>query len=124
MLDISKPGQSGGFVRSIMPDGHLHLQRVTTVAKALRNEHSRLFANQESGAISVAADVIRADRQVSTLKALDAMDVEAWIKDTMLDNGVALFGCHVAGAETYDCWCEREALRLELTVPGGLNMNV
>ncbi len=102
MLDTSKPSQSSRLVRSIVPDGHLHLQCVTTVAKILRNEHSRLFAKQESSAISVAADVIRADRQVSTLKALDAMDVEAWVKDTVFDNGVTLFGCHAAGAETYD----------------------
>ena len=103
MLDTSKPSQSSRLVSSIMPDGHLHLQRITTVAKILRNEHRRLFINQESSAISVATDVIRADRQLRTLQTLDAMDVEAWIKDAVLDNGVAFLGCHAAGAETYHC---------------------
>ena len=80
-----------------MPDKHFHLQCVTTVTKIFGDEHSRLSANQKSNAISVTVDVIRADRQVRTLETLDTMDVEAWIKDTVLKNRVALFGCDAAG---------------------------
>lgn len=83
-----------------MPNRHLHLQRITTIPQILGYKHSRLLANQERRAISVAADIIRADGQVSDFEALDAMDVEARVEDTVLDDAVAFFGCHAAGAET------------------------
>ena len=82
-----------------MPNRHLHLQRITTISQILRNKHSRLLANQERSAISVAADIIRADRQVSAFEAFDAVDVEAGVEDAVLDDGVAFFGCHAAGAD-------------------------
>jgi hypothetical protein len=68
---------------------------------------SRERKSRETYAESVAADVVRADRQVADLQALDTVDVQALVKNTVLDDRVAALGCHAAGSER---------------VPGGLDM--
>lgn len=102
MRDRSKSRRASSLIRTLVPDRHLHLQRIATIAWILCNKHSRLFADQQRSATSIATDVIRADRQVSALEALDAMDVEARVEDAVFDDGVALFRRHTACAETWD----------------------
>ena len=46
--------------------------------------------------IRVAAHIVRANTQVSHLEALNTVDIQALIEDTMLDDAVALLGCHGA----------------------------
>jgi hypothetical protein len=43
---------------------------------------------------SVAPDIVRADRQISNLEILDAVDIEALIEHTMLDDAVTLLWSH------------------------------
>lgn len=50
-------------------------------------------------AIGVAAHVIRADRKVSNLQALDVVDVQTLVEHAVLDRRVAFFRCHAAGPE-------------------------
>jgi hypothetical protein len=57
--------------------------------------------------IGVTSNVVRADGQVRNLQALDAVDVEALIEHTVLDDAVTLLGGHGARAER---------------VPGGLDV--
>jgi hypothetical protein len=47
----------------------------------------------------VAADVVRADREIRDLQVLNAMDIQSLIQDTMLDNAVALSRAHRACAQ-------------------------
>lgn len=84
-----------------MPHRHLHLQRVATVPEVLRDQHSRLLANQQRRAVSVAADVVGADGQVGAFEAFDAVHVEAFVQDAVFDDGVAFAGGHGARAETW-----------------------
>jgi hypothetical protein len=49
--------------------------------------------------IGVASDIVRANGQVRNLQALDAVDVEALVEHTVLDDAVALLGGHGARAE-------------------------
>lgn len=78
---------------------HLHVKSGATVSKILARKHSALLANEERSAVSVAADVVGADGQISNLEALDAVDVEALVEHTVLDDGVAVPGGHGARAE-------------------------
>lgn len=87
--------------------GHLHVQRCTGVAQVLASQHSTLLANEQCSRVCVTANVIGADRQVSNLEALDAVDVEAFVQHAVLDNAVAVPGRHGACAQG---------------VPGGLNV--
>lgn len=84
-----------------MQHRHLHLQRVSTIPKVLSDNHGGFLANQQSRAVSVAADVVRADGQVGAFEALDAVHVQARIEDAVFDDGVAFAGGHGAGAETW-----------------------
>lgn len=83
-----------------MPNGHLHLERIPTIPQILRDEHSRLLTNEQRRAVSVATHIVGADRQVSALETLDAMDVEARIEDTVFDDAIALTGSHAACTQT------------------------
>jgi hypothetical protein len=49
--------------------------------------------------IGVTSDIVRANGQVRNLQALDAVDVEALVEHTVLDDAVALLGGHGARAE-------------------------
>ena len=89
------------LISPIMPNGHFHLERITTVAQILRDEHSRLLTNEQRGAVRVTAHVVRADREVSALETLDAMDVEARVEDTIFDDAIALTGSHAACTQTF-----------------------
>ena len=44
----------------------------------------------------VASDVVGADRKIGNLEVLDAMDVQALVQDTVLDDAVALLRSHRA----------------------------
>ena len=83
-----------------MPHRDLHLQRVSTVPEVLRDKHSSLLANKQCRAVSIAPDVVRADGQVGAFETLDAVDVEAFVQDTVFDDRVAFAGGHRACAET------------------------
>jgi hypothetical protein len=78
---------------------HLHIQSRTTISKILTCQHGALLANQQRSAVRVAAHVVGTDGQVSDLEALNAVDVEAFVQDTVLDDGVAFAGSHGAGSE-------------------------
>jgi hypothetical protein len=49
--------------------------------------------------IGVTSDIVRANGQVRNLQALDAVDVEALVEHTVLDDAVTLLGGHGARAE-------------------------
>jgi hypothetical protein len=94
----------------------LHLQSLATVAQVLGNKHSALLTNQEGRGIcriiisqksqesrrkqvlltSVAANIVRADGQISYLEVLDTVDVQALVEHAVLNNAVALFRGHGA----------------------------
>ena len=65
---------------------HLHVESATTVSKILSSEHSALLANEERSRVRVAADVVGADGEIGDLEALDAVDVETLVQDTVLDD--------------------------------------
>ena len=98
----SKPRPPRSLIRPLMPHRNLHLERIATIPQILRNKHSRLLADKQRRAISVAAHIIRADGQIGAFKTFDAVDVEALVEDAVFDDGVALAGGHGAGAEA---WC-------------------
>lgn len=72
---------------------HLHVESLTRVSEVLRNQHSGLLADKESGRVSifalvmtetygppichlrVATDVVRADTQICNLESLDAVNI-------------------------------------------------
>jgi hypothetical protein len=82
---------------------NLHVQRLARVSKILARQHSALLANQQGGTVRVAANVIGTDGQVSNLEALDAVDVEALVENTVFDDGVAVAWSHGARAEGVPC---------------------
>lgn len=108
---------------------HPHLKSGAGVAKVLGSQDGGFLADEQSSlrdftvnnldsrvflssgrtyAVGVAADVVRADRQVCDLQALDAVDVQALVDNTtVLGELVALPWRHAASSEA---------------VPGGLNM--
>jgi len=77
-----------------MVSGHLHVKCRTTVAQILASQDSALLTNEQRSRVGVASDVVGADRQVSHLKALDAVHVESLVQNTVLDNAVAVPGRH------------------------------
>jgi len=81
-----------------MPRRHLHLERLATIPQILCHEHCRLLANQQSGAVRVAADVVGADGEVGALEAFDAVHVETLIENAVFDDAVAFAGGHGAGS--------------------------
>ena len=85
----------------------LHVESAATVSQVLGGQNGALLTDEQRSAVGVAADVIGADRQIGDLQALDTVDVEALVKYTVLDDAVALLGCHGARAER---------------VPGGLDV--
>ena len=48
---------------------------------------------------SVAADVVRADRQVRHLEVLHAVNIGSLVQDTVLDDLVAFLGTHTTGTK-------------------------
>ncbi len=87
--------------------GDLHVERTAAVAQVLTRKHCTLLTNEERSRVRVATDVVGADGQIGDLETLDAVDVEALVEDTMLDDGVSVSGSHGAGTER---------------VPGGFNV--
>lgn len=83
--------------------GNLHLQCSTRVSEVFRNQHGSLLANEQSSRVCVAANVVGADGQIGNLEALDAVDVEALVENTVLDNRVALPRRHRASSERVPC---------------------
>ena len=65
---------------------HLHVESAATVSKILSSEHSALLANEQRSRVRVAADVVGADGEIGDLEALDAVDVETLVQDTVLDD--------------------------------------
>ena len=86
---------------------NLHVQSAATVSQVFGRQHRALLTDEQCGAVGVAANVVGADGQIGDLQALDAMDVETLVEHTVLDDAVALLGCHRARAER---------------VPGGLDV--
>jgi hypothetical protein len=82
---------------------HLHIQRLTTIPKILARQHRTLLANQQRRAVRVAPNIVRANRQVRDLEALDAVHVEALVEHAVLDNRVAFARGHAARAEGVPC---------------------
>lgn len=93
-----------------------HFQRVPRVAQVLGCEHGYLFANEKGGLCrgqqniigswlcethreSVTADVVGADRQISYLQILDAVYVEALVKNAVLHDAVAFPRGHGTGSQ-------------------------
>lgn len=52
-----------------------------------------------NGKSELTSNVVRADRKISNLEALDAVDVQALVEHTVLDDAVALLGRHGAGSQ-------------------------
>lgn len=73
---------------------NLHIQRRARVSEILSGKYSALLTNEQRSRISVAANVVWADGQVGDLEILDAVNVQALVKDTVLDNGVTLTWGH------------------------------
>jgi hypothetical protein len=65
------------------------------VSRYITGVHRRLRVRR----IGVTSDIVRANGQVRNLQALDAVDVEALVEHTVLDDAVALLGGHGARAE-------------------------
>lgn len=78
---------------------HPHIERAAAVPEILGREHGALFADQQRGAVRVAADVVRADGQVGDLKVLDAVHVQALVQHAVLDDAVAFLRRHRARAQ-------------------------
>lgn len=78
---------------------HLHFQILAAVAEILGSEHGALLADEQSGGIRVASDVVRADTQVGDLEILSAPYVETRIQYSMLGRLVAFFWRHRARTE-------------------------
>lgn len=64
------------------------------LAKIFRSENSALLTDQQSSAVSVAADIVRADGEISDLQAFDAVDIQTLVDDAMLNDAVAVLGTH------------------------------
>jgi hypothetical protein len=47
--------------------------------------------------LRVATDIVGADTEISNLQSFDIVDIQALVKNTMLDNAVAFLGRHGAG---------------------------
>lgn len=62
-----------------MVSRHLHIERGTTVAKILSSKDSTLLTNEQRSRVRVAANIVRADGQVSNLEALDTVNIEALV---------------------------------------------
>lgn len=100
-----------------------HVQIGPRVAKVFCDQHCALLTNKKSSlfvqkvsilisvygptrstgtyAESVAAHVVRADRQVANLEALDAVNIETLIHDTTVRcDGVAFPWCHATCSKT------------------------
>jgi hypothetical protein len=116
----SEARQIGEFRRS-MVSRDLHIQIGSRVAQVLRNQDSALFTDKESSlsvvivsvwqspretkkrdthAESIAAHIVRADRQVADFEPLDTMDIEALVNNASVwRDRVALSRSHAARAE-------------------------
>jgi hypothetical protein len=93
-----------------------HLKRIATISQILRRQDSTLFADEQGSLFtslasiitiitqlegstyreSVTPNIVRTDTQVRDLEVLDAMDIQALVEDTVLDDVVALAGRHAA----------------------------
>lgn len=69
---------------------HLHIERRSRIPKILSRKHRALLANKQCSTICIAVHIIRADRQIRDLEALDAMHVEALVNNAVLDDGVSV----------------------------------
>lgn len=92
-----QPGQASNLTWS-MVFRHTHVESATSVAQVLGGQDGALLADEQRGAVGVAADVVGADGQVGDLEVLDAVHVEALVENTVLDDAVALLWCHGASA--------------------------
>ena len=88
----------------------LHVESGARVAQVFAHEDSALLADEKSGRVGIAADVIRADGQIGDLEVLGTVDVEALVEHTVLDDRVALLGRHAAGSERVPCRLEEALL--------------
>ena len=77
------------LISPVMLRWNLHLQRLATVPQILSDQHHRLLPNHQGSALSVAADIIRTDRQIRTFQVPGAVYVEALVEDAVLDDGIA-----------------------------------
>jgi hypothetical protein len=82
---------------------HLHIERTSTVPQILTRQHRTLLTNKQCSAVRVAAHIIRTDRQISYLEALDAMHIQALVEHAVLDDRVAFARGHGARAEGVPC---------------------
>jgi hypothetical protein len=66
------------------------------INKAVESDLSQYLLEFEAivSLTCVAANIIGADRKICDLQILDAMDVKALIKNTMLDNAVSFSWSH------------------------------
>jgi hypothetical protein len=78
---------------------NLHVESAATVSQVFGGQNGALLTDEQCSAVGVAADIVGADGQIGDLQAFDAVYVEALIEHTVLDNAVALLGCHRARAE-------------------------
>ena len=51
----------------------------------------------------VAANIVRAYREIRNLQVLDSVDVQSLVQDTMLDNAVTLLRSDTASAKRVPC---------------------
>ena len=106
-----QPAQVFHFHRSLIL-GHSHFQGFPRISEIFRGKDATFLSDQEGGAIGVATkdcqqncrygpdtpfylpNVVRTDRQISHLEALDTVDVETFIQHTVFDDAVALLWRH------------------------------
>jgi hypothetical protein len=72
------------------------------MSKALKNVSTIIKRDPRAlnlRGVSVTADIVRAERQVRNLQALDAVDVKALVEHTVFDDTVTLLRGHGARAE-------------------------
>ena len=68
----------------------LHVESGAAVAQVFGGEDRTLLSDQQRGTVRVAADVVGTDRQIRNLETFHSVNVETLVKDTVLDNAVAL----------------------------------
>lgn len=102
MFPLLQPTKSRNLPRRMIIR-NLHIQRTPAIPQILRHQHRRLLSNQQRSRVSIAPDVIRTNRQVSDFQTFDAMDIQAFVQDTVFDDGISFLRSHGTGAEGVPC---------------------
>jgi hypothetical protein len=73
-----------------------HFSPIKRAVESIRRINTNLSISNKDGLTCIAPHIVRANGKISDLEVLDAVDIKALIKDTMLDDAVSLFRRHGA----------------------------